>query len=569
MPPRDDVPLTPNTTRTGLGRTAWIAPPAVAVVAVGLCWWLYAVVNGQLAQRIAADLGALADAQAAAVARALGDADRAEALAKIAEAGRPGLTGETLIFDDDARLLAPSRYEAALRETGAFPATLGLDLRDPGGELSSGFRPELARRSLPLTKMAGAATSGSSGADVRGYRSYRGVLVVGAWRWLPEAHVGVAVEMEAAEAYGPTSVLLHAVWAFGALALAAAAGGLVVATRSAALMRKVRDADSKVRTLGQYTLIRRIGEGGGGEVFLAQHAMLRRVTAVKLLRPDGTGRQAIARFEREVRHTSRLTHPNTVQIYDFGRTPGGTFYYAMEYLVGVSLDKFVADWGPLEEGRVIYVLLQICGSLNEAHGLGLVHRDVKPANVALCRAGGAYDVAKVLDFGLVRDRERESVKVSASGQMLGTPTYMAPESFAKPDSVDARSDIYSLGGLGYFLLTGKPPFDGATLAELYRQHMMDKPVPPSAVANRAIAPDLEKAILACLEKDPARRPKSANAFARELEWCLAVDDWNRDKARHWWREHEERLEELYQFAAKMRVEPDAGSVTMEIRLEDR
>jgi len=488
-----------------------------------------------------------------------------EALARIAAAGRPGATGETLVFDADARLLAPSRFEGETTRGGAA-TTLGLDLRDPG----AGDSPELPRKSMPLTKMAGVAAAGKDGLDVEGYRTWRGREVVGAWRVLPDARVAVGVEMESAEAFAPLATLRNVFYVLGLIAVGGAAAGVWVSRRAAAMQRKVAEAESKLRTIGQYTLVRKIGAGGMGEVYLARHAMLRRPTAVKLLRAEAVSQQAISRFEREVQQTTRLTHPNTVQIYDFGRTPGGTFYYAMEYLVGVTLDRFVKDFGPLEEGRAISIVQQICESLHEAHELGLVHRDVKPENIVLCRAGGAFDVVKVLDFGLVMDRSSgEATKLSMAGAMLGTPAYMAPEAFVNPSSVDARSDIYSLGAVAYFLLAGKPPFDGVTVVEFFHAHTKQKPVGPSERSGRAIKPDLENAILACLEKDPGRRPKDANALARELEWCDSADDWNRDKARYWWQEHEAKLEELYGLTSKSKPVPDEGTQTMEIRLQGR
>jgi hypothetical protein len=556
-----------------LHRAGWAGPVVGVVVAIALGTWVYGAVGRSVGERVGASLAALATAQAEAVrlaAAAGGGTPTPEALARIAAAGTPGETGETLIFDADARLVAPTRFDAALRTSGRIPQTTGLDLRDPGEGFAEGRESALARRSMALTKMAGLATSGRDGSDLDGYVTYRGVTVVGAWRWIPELRLGVAAEVERNEAYAPLVSLQRTFIVLALLAVGGATAGILVARRNASLLRKMREAESKLRTLGQYTLIRRIGSGGMGEVYLARHAMLRRPTAVKLLRPESTSEQAIARFEREVQQTSRLTHPNTVQIYDFGRTPGGTFYYAMEYLVGVPLDKFVAQEGPLEEGRVIYILQQVCASLNEAHELGLVHRDIKPDNIVLCRAAGAFDVAKVLDFGLVMDlRSDEAVKLSAAGAMLGTPTYMSPEAFVRPDSVDARSDIYSLGAVGYLLLTGHAPFESKSVVELFHAHTKQKPVPPSERANRAILPDVENAILACLEKDPALRPKSANALARELEWCQSADDWNRDKARYWWQEHEKRLEERYGLSTMARVAPAAGHETMEIRLDGR
>ncbi len=555
-------------------RAGWIGPVAAAVVVAALGWWAYTAVRAELRRRTAVGLQALVDTEASllrswcADRQALGGSGDISDIAEAVPAMHPGEGGELLVFDKRGTLIVPGRFDGEARHLG-LPTP--VDLRDPGGDLRAGFQPSVARTSLPLTKMAGHATSGEDGADLLGYRNYLGAEVVGAWRWVPELDIGIGAELPLREAFAPANVLLRVFWSFVILCAAAGGIGALVARRNAKLLRDVREAEKKARKLGQYTLAQKIGEGGMGEVYLARHAMLRRPTSIKLLRADRTNPQTIARFEREVQQTTRLTHPNTVQIYDFGRTPGGTFYYAMEFLVGVGLDTFVADMGPLEEGRVIYILQQVCGSLNEAHGLGLVHRDIKPENIILCSSGGAYDVVKVLDFGLVMDRgSEESLKLSAAGAILGTPGYMSPEAFTDPEKVDARSDIYSLGCVGYFLLTGRPPFEGKTIVELFSQHTKVKPVPPSERTDLPIAPDIEQAIMACLAKSPAARPKDANALSRELEWCRALGEWNRDQARYWWNENEARLEEQYGLSSMARMSPSAsGSATIEIKLDDR
>ncbi|MCG3134326.1 MAG: Serine/threonine-protein kinase PknD [Planctomycetes bacterium] len=561
-------PPPPSGVRLFIRRLGWAGPLAGAVGVIALAAWVYISVREALREQVGAALAALADTQAAAL-RSVTPGDGA-AVARIASAGTPGRTGETLVVDADSKLLAPSRHEGNL---GRWPATTtGLRLADYGAifDAAKSGSTAPAPGSCPLTLSAGHLAERRSGADLDGYRGMRGEPVVGAWRWIPEANAGVAVEMERSEAYAALGFLRTAFLVLGTIAAGSALIAVFSSRREATLLRKMRESELKLRTLGQYTLLHRIGEGGMGEVFLARHAMLRRPTAVKLLRPGVNSEQAIARFEREVQQTSRLTHPNTVQIYDFGRTPGGTFYYAMEYLVGVTLDRFVRDHGPLEEGRVIYILLQACASLHEAHELGLVHRDIKPDNIALCRAGGAFDVAKVLDFGLVVDRASgDATKLSQTGAMLGTPMYMPPEAFVRPDSVDARSDLYSLGAVAYFLLTGHPPFEAKTVMELFHAHTKEKPVPPSERTDRPIHPDIDAAVMACLEKDPERRPKSANALARELEWCQAADDWNRDKARYWWQENEAALEERYGLSTKAKLDPRGGEGTMEIRLDGR
>jgi serine/threonine-protein kinase len=268
-----------------------------------------------------------------------------------------------------------------------------------------------------------------------------------------------------------------------------------------------------------------------GVVWRARHAMLRRPTAVKLLRPERVGEASLRRFEREVQHMSQLTHPNTVAVYDYGRSPDGVFYYAMEYLDGLTLEEVVAGDGPQPPSRVVHVLKQVLGALAEAHGIGLVHRDVKPGNVILCERGGVPDVAKVLDFGLVKELESET-GMSHDGALVGTPLYLAPEAIRSP-AADARADLYSVGAVVYFLLTGRPVFEGRTVIEICGQHLHADPVLPSARLGRRLPEALEAWVMACLEKDPARRPASAAEAAERLDRA-SPEAWTAYDARAWW-----------------------------------
>jgi serine/threonine-protein kinase len=306
---------------------------------------------------------------------------------------------------------------------------------------------------------------------------------------------------------------------------------IVLATLGSYIIYDLRRQISSAQQLGQYTLDQRIGEGGMGKVYRAHHLMLRRPTAVKLLPPD-VGADNMARFEREVQLTSQLSHPNTVAVYDFGRSADGVFYYAMEYLGGgVNLQQLVQRHGKQPIARVVRVLAQVCGALQEAHDRGMVHRDIKPANIILCQRGGMPDVAKVVDFGLAKEIQRDS---TASTQVvLGTPHYIAPEAVTDPDHVGPAVDLYALGCVGYFLVTGKPVFDAKRPVDVCIQHVTKVPVPPSQLA--AVPPELETILLRCLEKQPAARFESAAALAEALR-AVPATDWNDAQARQWWTE---------------------------------
>jgi serine/threonine-protein kinase len=344
------------------------------------------------------------------------------------------------------------------------------------------------------------------------------------------------------------------------LAIAAATSKVIYGLRE-----EVRDA----RRLGQYTLLEKLGEGGMGAVYRASHAMLRRPTAVKLLRPDRLGTDSVARFEREVQLTARLTHPNTIRVFDYGRTPDGVFYYAMEYLDGASLADVVAESGPMPPARVIHVLDQVAGALTEAHRVGLIHRDIKPANIFLIEQGGDPDVAKVLDFGLVKQvgspggEDATQPALSRADSITGTPLYMAPEAIATPDAVDARTDLYALGAVGYFLLTGCDVFTGRSVMEVCSHHLRTQPVPPSTRLGAPVPDDLEALILSCLEKDPAGRPADARALRGALRACRDAHAWSEEDARRWYDRHSEPLR------VRQRRASVGGDVTIEVDLDRR
>jgi serine/threonine-protein kinase len=290
------------------------------------------------------------------------------------------------------------------------------------------------------------------------------------------------------------------------------------------------------RQLGQYRLGRRLGAGGMGEVYLAQHILLRRPCALKLIRPERAGDAAnLRRFEREVQTTATLTHPNTVQIYDYGHADDGTFYYVMEYLPGLSLEQLVGRYGPLAPGRVVHLLVQLCGALREAHAIGLVHRDIKPGNVMVCERGGVPDTAKLLDFGLVLPlgAAADGEKLTQVGAVAGTPAYMSPEQAGGQEELGPASDIYSVGALAYFLLTGRPPFAGRAPVQVLAAHLYEQPEPLSA--RRPDTPaDLEAVVLRCLAKNPTVRFEDVERLESALAACRGVDPWSAKAAAVWW-----------------------------------
>jgi serine/threonine protein kinase len=295
----------------------------------------------------------------------------------------------------------------------------------------------------------------------------------------------------------------------------------------------------EARQLGQYRLQRHLGSGGMGEVYLAEHLLLRRRCALKLIRRDQlTDPTALQRFEREVRAMARLTHWNSVEIYDYGQTQDGTFYYVMEYLPGLNLQELVQRYGPLPAGRVIHFLRQMCAALHEAHANGLIHRDIKPSNVLVTERGGVPDVIKLLDFGLVHcvRSGAADARLTQQGMILGSPPYMSPEQALGKEQVDARTDIYSLGALAYFLLTGQPPFVRETAMQVLMAHVYEAVTPPSRLRAEVPA-DLEAVILRCLEKDPARRFPTVEALEEALARCADASHWTRQDARAWWQQH--------------------------------
>ena len=311
--------------------------------------------------------------------------------------------------------------------------------------------------------------------------------------------------------------------------------GVVLATYASNVLNNLRHDMHEAEQYGQYQLLRKLGSGGMGDVFLAEHILMKRPCALKLIqRKSSTDQMALARFEREVKTTSGLTHPHTIEIYDYGHTDNDTFYYVMEYLPGLSLDELLTEYGPLPPGRVIYLLRQACGALAEAHAAGLIHRDLKPGNLYISERGGQCDYVKVLDFGLVKlMHEPAGNKLTSDHVISGTPLYMAPEQAMGDQALDARCDLYALGAIAYHMLTGHPPFEHESPMAVLIAHAREE-VSPLTSHDPQIPEDLQQVVLRCLEKLPEDRYSDALELERALSACSCSGEWDTQKAATWW-----------------------------------
>lgn len=478
--------------------------------------------------------------------------DTANEFSRILSVASRGDTGETYAFDESGLMLSRSRFEDQLRELGLLgqdgksTSALTLELRDPGRRLREGQGSELTDRpeTLPFTYLVEQAlsTGGSgsgSGYTIRPVRDYRGVQVVGGWKWFPAFGFGVVTKMDRSEANRPLDVLSLVFISLFLLLILFAVGLVGFSYFHISLKRRFNLASMNALQLGQYTLREKIGQGGMGVVYKACHALLRRETAIKLLSPEDADGAALGRFEKEVQLTCRLTHPNTIQVYDYGHTPDGIFYYAMEYLPGMNLKEMVGKCGAQPEAHVIYILSAVCESLYEAHTLGLIHRDIKPANVLLCERGCLPEVVKVLDFGLAKEfQENRPLSIKGSSRtrnVTGTPHFMSPEAIVDAEKVNHLSDIYAIGALGFYLLTGEYLFPEAeSVSQVCHFQMHEQPETPSRRLGREVCPVLEKIIMQCLAKDPEDRPQSTIDIFNAMQSSPHASRWTVAERIEWW-----------------------------------
>jgi hypothetical protein len=498
---------------------------------------------------------------------------------RILSVARSGESGETFAFDAEGLMISKSRFDEQLKQLKVLKdapeavSALTLTLRDPGGDLTQGFEAGTNTTTSPLIHMVEQAIEGGgAGVEVEPFRDYRGVPTVGAWRWLPKYGFGAGTKLDAREAYRPLRLVRSIFLILFLLLVLSALVILLFSILQVVWRRRLTEAELKARQLGQYQLSDKIGSGGMGVVYKAHHALLRRETAIKLLLPERADRDAIARFEQEVRLTCRLTHPNTIQVFDYGHTPDGIFYYAMEYLDGLNLHDLVHRYGAQPEERVVHILRQICESLTEAHSVGLIHRDIKPANVFLCDRGGVPDIVKVLDFGLVKRVSAEPgqpvvTELPGADGIVGTPNFIAPEAIKDCNQSDVRSDLYSLGALGYCLLTGWEVFDGDSIAELCEKHVHEAPIPPGKRVGKDFDPALESILLRCLEKEPAARPQSARELAQSLATCRLAEEWTIERRAAWWAGH--RQASIASTRPAIAFAPSEVEKTVRIEFADR
>ena len=460
---------------------------------------------------------------------------------------RTGGSGETYAFDRKGMMISQSRFEHQLRAAGLLDSDpnvsspLNVEVRDPQVNLILGDQPPMAREDQPLTLMADRATRGATGENVVGYNDYRGVPVVGAWTWLHEYDFGVATEIDVDQAYRPMQFLQRSFFGLLCLIGICAICLLLFASMFRRLSERLRVLNRKARKLGQYELGEVIGRGGMGAVYRGRHQLLRRDVAIKVLEGDDVGDQAVDRFEREVQLTSQLRHSNTIDIYDYGTTADGTFFYVMEYIEGITLHELVEDFGCQPPGRVIHLLRQICGSLSEAHQMGMVHRDVKPSNILVTASAGVYDMIKVLDFGLVKSIDsglesstKTGAELTTSDGITGTPMYMSPECVRDAANAGPQSDLYSLGAVGYTLLTGLPLYDGDGSVDICMKQLREDPLRPADRIGHPLPDDLQNVLMSCLRKNPEDRLASIDDLESALGTCGDSSTWGMGDAMDWW-----------------------------------
>lgn len=476
--------------------------------------------------------------------------EASETFSELLNSGHKYSRIDTYAIDSHARMLSENSSAKLMISQPSEHLGTGVSqnilVRDTGIDVmvNGGSRPPPAACPMTLAA-AGIATAASLSDDtihtqLTAYRNYRGIPVVGAWRWIPECQFGLIAEIPTRIAFKSAHNLAYGLWGLVGLLALSFGGSLFFARMAQAVFRRLGKAEKQLAKMGQYELLDMIGQGGMGEVYRARHSLLRRETAVKICKIGSVSGSANQRFQREVQAASQLNNPHTVRIFDYGQSEDGTFFYAMELLHGVNLTGLIKQFGTLADGRTIYILKQVCESLAEAHGLGLVHRDVKPSNVMIGRRGGIADFVKVLDFGLVRSfGTNRTVSLTLDGCIAGTPHYMSPEASQNPQDIDPRSDLYSLGCLAYHLLSGQPPFTGTNPLEICLKQVREPALRIDDQCQIPICTELSEIVMRCIAKSPDDRPQSALELIAALDRATPICPWTREDAELWWRNNAE------------------------------
>lgn len=437
-----------------------------------------------------------------------------------------GESSETYAINQDGWMISHSRFDQELRELKILDkddpsSVLAVQLVDKNGKALTVFEDAFSN---PQSKYPRVQVNSA------GYPDYRNFEVVGAWTYLDQYNFAITSEIDKDEAFRSLSIIRKIFAVIFGLASLLALGLIAYALYSIKLKKKVRSAAlSAASELGQFKIIEKLGEGAMGVVYKAQHQLMQRETAIKVLKNEVCRDVDLVQFEKEVQITCRLTHPNTICIYDYGKTREGLFYYAMEYLEGSDLQEIITKTGAIAPERVVHFTKQICASLNEAHSMNLIHRDIKAQNVVVCNRGGIYDSIKVLDFGLVHDSNEDG-----GHKVSGTPRYMAPEASSSRNEIHDSIDIYAIGILISVMLTGQYPFScDDSVEDILRAHREDTPIKPSELVKFPIPEDFDSIVLWCLEKDPSKRPRNVMELANKLD-SLEVKNWTQDQAQQWW-----------------------------------
>jgi len=403
---------------------------------------------------------------------------------------------------------------------------VGKDLKLAASDSTNA--PDIVRQALDLVSTGNSARHG---ALFEPYDDRQGEDAIGAWRWLPKPGLGVVAERPYDRFIQPIR-WIDGIFS-GILVLAATAYLLLIKIDFRALRRAFRERD--IETCGPYEIRRRIGEGAMSNVYLAQHSQLKRIVALKQLKIHARSDELTERFDREARLASQLSHPNIITVLDFGMEPGGGFYYAMEFIRGLTLTQWVDENGPLPPARVVRILLQICAAVSAMHRRNLLHRDIKPDNVIAYHAHDDFDLIKLLDFGLIKDLENAASRdLTRDLRVLGTPAFMAPERLLDPRAVDPRTDLYGIGCIGFFLLTGRKPFEATRDGDLVQQVLHVNAPLVSSLAVFTIPEALDQLIAGALAKDMNQRPADAEAFSKTLTAVGRQVPWDRRRARLWW-----------------------------------